>query len=390
MNIGRLFGIQIRIDPSWLIIFALVTYNLTLFLRHFFATWTPASYWLVSALASLCFFASVLAHELAHSLVARAQGVQVRSITLFLLGGVAQLQKEPPTARVELTTALAGPLTSFGLGVLLIGLGRGTLTVDTAALFQQGSTTGSLSPLSTIFLWLGAVNILMAVFNMIPGFPLDGGRVLRAALWGLTRDLYKATRWTTWIGQAIAWSIMAVGFSFLFGVQIPGLGSGLASGLWLIIIGWFLNTASASTYQQAEMRHKLTGVPVVRLMRRDAPTVQPSWTVGDVFHMHGGDRDEQAFPVLDDLVLVGIVTREDLIKIPREAWPDTLIEQVMTPEEKLATIAPDEDASQAMERLQQRGVRQLPVVRDNCEFLGLLRHHDILRWLQLNQEARGV
>jgi len=176
----------------------------------------------------------------------------------------------------------------------------------------------------------------------------------------------------------------------LFGARIPGLGDGMASGLWLLFIGWFLNAASASSYQQATLRHQLEGVPVANLMWRDTPTVQPSWLLSDLALIYRTENEEQAYPVLDDNLLVGIVTREDFLRVPREAWSTTRIKDIMTTGEALATIAPHEDASEAMDRLLQRGLRQLPVVRENCEFLGLLRRRDIVRWIQLQQEVRGV
>ena len=296
------------------------------------------------------------------------------------------MQREPPTARVELTTAVAGPLASLGLGGLMVLLARGGLAAQNG---PAAALVAQMAPVLTILLWLGTVNLLLAAFNMIPGFPLDGGRALRAVFWALSGSLRKATRWASWIGQSIAWLMIALGAVLLFGVSVPYIGSGFSSGLWLLFIGWFLNSASTHSYQQAALRDVLTGVSVLRLMRRDLPTVAPTCTLTNLVQDHVMSRDDQAFPVLDNQMLIGIVTLDAVRRVPREQWPTRRVEEIMTPQEQLATISPHEDASEAMNKLIQRDVSHLPVVLDNCEFLGLLRRHDIIRWLQLNQEAIG-
>jgi Zn-dependent protease/CBS domain-containing protein len=381
-RLGRLFGISIRIDWSWLLIFALVTWNLTSILSQVYPALGDTPRWIMASSASLLFFASVLAHELAHSLVARAQGVPVRSITLFLLGGVASLQREPPTPKVELTTAIAGPLASLALG-------GGLLLVSRAIFPTPISRLSAMAPLQTLLIWLGSINLLLAVFNMIPGFPLDGGRVLRAILWGISKSLVKATRWAAAIGQTIGWMMIVLGAALLFGVNLPLLGSGAISGLWLVFIGWFLNTASAQSYQHVALQNSLSGISVARLMRRDPPSVEPACTITCLVDNYAIRSDEQDFPVLDHNFLVGIVTLDDVHRVPRDQWPRVRVDEIMTPQAELVTISPQEDASEAMNKLIQRDARQLPVVLENCEFLGLLRRCDIMRWLQLNQKAIG-
>lgn len=207
-TIGRLFGIQIKIDWSWLLIFVLVTWNLSVVFGEIHTGWAIALRWSVALTAALLFFVSVLAHEMAHSLAAQAQGVPVRSIMLFLFGGVSNIQREPPSPRAEFFITIVGPVTSFVIGALITVAGVVLMPLPpTARLTVQEATAlaAELSPLTTVLLWLGPINIFLGLFNLIPGFPLDGGRLLRSLLWAITDDLRRATRWASWVGQGIAW-----------------------------------------------------------------------------------------------------------------------------------------------------------------------------------------
>jgi Zn-dependent protease/predicted transcriptional regulator len=388
-SIGRIFGINIRIDWSWLFIFFLVTWNLGTVFGQAHPGWGPTLTWGMAIVAAFLFFASVLAHELAHSLVARARGIPVRSITLFLFGGVSDIQREPDSPGAEFVMAIVGPLTSIVLGGLLAwlagasaGLLRDTMTNPTA-------TIARLSPLTTLLLWLGSINVILGIFNLIPGFPLDGGRVLRSILWAVTGNLRRATRWASWTGQAIAWLMIIGGISMAFGAQIPFFGTGFTSGLWLAFIGWFLNSASVQSYQQVVVHDILEGVPVERMMRTDPPTCLPDCSISRLVHEHIMRTDDQAFPVLDDGRLVGLVTLEDVRRVSRHAWDTTTVGEIMTPADQLTVVTPDEDAAETLNKLVQRDVRQLPVLRDG-ELVGLLRRRDIIKWLQLHaQTIRG-
>lgn len=392
-RIGRLYGINIRVDWSWLIIVALITWNLNMVFGQVHPSWGQGMRWGLAGVAALLFFASVLAHELAHSLVARAQGIPVRNITLFLFGGVANIQREPSSPKNEFVMAAAGPFISFLIGAVLLLVAASSITAA-GGLSNPGQLITNLSPASTILLWLGSINIILAIFNLIPGFPLDGGRVLRSILWGITNNLRQATRWAAYIGQGIAWMMIVAGIAMAFGMRIPLLGTGLINGVWLAFIGWFLNGASAQSYQQVAIQDILEGVPVSRLMRRDPPTVGPDCVIADLVHTHLMDSDDQAFPVLEDGWLVGIVTLDDVRRAPRNEWERTTVRDVMTPRARLVTIAPEEDASDAMDKLVQRDIRQLPVISGaratgSAELLGLLRRADIMRWLQVNSERSG-
>jgi Zn-dependent protease/CBS domain-containing protein len=392
-RIGRLFGISIRVDWSWLFILVLITWNLTTIFGQVHPEWGASLNWGLALLAALLFFGSVLAHELAHSLVAKSQGLPVRNIVLFLFGGVSNIQREPGSPKDEFLMAIAGPATSLVLGVIMLLIGAGSL-ITAGQLGQPDMIMRNLSPINTILLWLGSVNLILAIFNLIPGFPLDGGRVLRSILWAITNNLRRATRLASFVGQAIAWIMIVAGISMAFGVRIPFFGTGLISGLWLAFIGWFLNSAAVQSYQQIEIQDILEGVPVSRLMRQNPPTVEPYCTISDLVHTHVMGTDDQAFPVMQQGHLVGIVTLDDIRRVPRTDWDSELVQEVMTPSQKLVTTAPNEDASQALEKLIQRDVRQLPVVvpssaSSSPELLGLLRRRDIMRWLQLHSDHPG-
>ena len=252
-SIGHIFGINIRVDWSWLLIFVLVVWNLASVFGGVHPDWGPALSWGTALVAALLFFGSVLAHELAHSLVARARGIPVRGITLFLFGGVSNIQREPPSAGAEFIMAIVGPLTSVVLGAILLVIGVASAGPLPNAAADPNQFLASLGPLTTLLLWLGTVNIVVGIFNMIPAFPLDGGRVLRSIFWAISNNLRKATRWASWIGQGIAWLMIVAGIAMVFGVQLPVLGTGPISGLWLAFIGWFLNSSASRSYQQVEL-----------------------------------------------------------------------------------------------------------------------------------------
>jgi Zn-dependent protease len=391
--VGRLYGISIRIDWSWILILLLITWNLAATFGQAHPGWGSGLRWGLSVLAALLFFASVLAHEMAHSLVARSQGLPVRDITLFLFGGVSNIEREPSNPKNEFWMAIAGPLTSLVVGALLLLIVVGSVVINRGFNTIPTQLLSNLTPLATILLWLGSVNIILGIFNLVPGFPLDGGRVLRSILWGITHNLRTATHWAAIFGQVIAWIMIVAGISMVFGMYIPFFGTGLVSGLWLAFIGWFLNSASTQSYQQVKIKDILEGVPVARIMRSNPPTVDPDCTIDELVQDHMMNSDDQAFPVLDQDRLVGIVTLDDVRKLRREDWPTARVSQIMTSASNLVTVTPEEDASSAMEKLIERDVRQLLVVRPGAyggDLIGLLRRQDIMRWLQLHNEDKAV
>jgi Zn-dependent protease/CBS domain-containing protein len=386
-TIGRIFGIQINIDWSWLFIFLLVSWNLSAVFGNIHPGWDTGLRWAIALLAALLFFLSVLAHEIAHSLAARAQGVPVRSITLFLFGGVSNIQREPPSPRAEFIITIVGPITSIVIGVLVTIAATGlTSPLVEVNLSDPQAVAAQLSPFATILLWLGPINLVLGLFNLVPGFPLDGGRLLRSTLWAITDNLRQATRWASWVGQAVAWLMIITGIAMVFGVEVPFFGTGFVSGLWLVFIGWFLNTAASQSYRKVVINDILEDVPVSQLMRRDPPTVSANSSVASLVHDHMMGTDEHAFPVMSDDQMVGLVTLEDVRSVSRDKWETVPIRNIMTPVEQLSTLSPDEDADDALHELQRRDVRQLPVL-EMGQLAGLLRRRDILKWLQIQGET---
>jgi Zn-dependent protease/predicted transcriptional regulator len=388
IRIGRIFGIQIILDYSWIFIFLLVTWSLTSSFARAHPEWGAGGNLGLAVAGALLFFGSVLVHELAHSLVAIAQGLPVRNITLFLFGGVANIQREPPSPRAEFLITIVGPIASFLLGVLFTLLGGVAGEVGTIARAPE-AVLARLGPLATMLLWLGSVNLILAVFNLIPGFPLDGGRVLRSALWAATGDLQKATRWASWVGQAVAWLFIVGGVAMAFGTRLPFFGTGLVSGLWLIFIGWFLNGAAIQSYHQVMVYDLLEGVPVARLMRERVPTVAPETPVNTLIQEYLLGTDEHAFPVVEGERLAGLVCLEDVRKVPREAWTMTTVRQIMTSAGDLVVTTPEEEVTAALQRLVGRDVSQIPVMQAG-RFVGMLRHRDIARWLELRSESAAM
>jgi Zn-dependent protease/CBS domain-containing protein len=385
IRIFHVFGIDIRIDWSWLLIFGLVAWNLSVVFSQTHPDWgLPLSIGIALA-ASVLFFGSVLLHELAHSLVANARGMSVRNITLFLFGGVSNIEREPPSPGTEFLMAVVGPLTSIVLGILLALLASAMTPMAEGAVTDPQQLMAGLSPLTTLLAWLGSVNIFVGLFNLIPGFPLDGGRLVRSALWAATGNLRRATRWASWLGQGLGWLMMAAGIAQVFGLQIPLLGGGTISGLWLAFIGWFLSSAASQSYRQVVVNDILEDVPVGRVMRSSPPSVPSDISIDSLVHDHVMQTDDHAFPVVDGEKFVGIVTLDDLRSVSRDAWDTTTVGQVMTPTSELVTVTTDEDAAEAMTKLQRLDVRQLPVTR-NGSLAGLLRRRDIVKWLQLQSD----
>jgi Zn-dependent protease/CBS domain-containing protein len=385
-RVGRIFGIEIHVDWSWVFIFLLVSWNLAAgVFPAWHPDWGPGLNWGVAIVAALLFFGSILLHELAHSLVARARGLPVRRITLFLFGGVSNIEREPSSPKTEFLMAIVGPITSIVLGVIFLFLGNIMAARIAETMADPVAVFSRLDPLTTLLLWVGPINIIVGLFNLVPGFPLDGGRVLRSILWAVTKDLRKATRWASAVGQMFGWLFIVAGIAMVFGVEIPIFGSGLIGGLWLAFIGWFLNNAAESSYHQLVIQDLLEDVPVARLMRPSVSVVSPDLPVSSLVFDLMMNTDEDAFVVMEGNRVVGMVSLEDMRKLPREAWERTTVREIMTPIERLAVATPEEDVSEALSEITNRDVRQLPVVKDG-RLVGMLRRRDIVKWLQLQSD----
>jgi Zn-dependent protease/CBS domain-containing protein len=363
IRIGRIFGIQIALHPSWFVIFLIVTYTMAVGeLPRTFRTWDEGLYWVVGALISLLFFASVLAHELSHSLLARRFGIRVRDITLFIFGGASTLEGEAQRPRDEALIAAAGPLTSIAIGVLLLGL-------DAATGQEQ---------LAAIFSWLGFINITLGLFNLIPGFPMDGGRILRAILWKIRGDRNAATRNAAGVGRLFGYLLIAGGIFLIF------QGANLFTGVWLALIGWFLSNAAESAVAQMTVEHALKGIKVREVMESDPPSITPNESVNDLVNERLIRGEHRSFLVRhDDGGLAGIVTLSDVRRMPRENWEAARVTDIMTRYADLATIGPDAELETALKLLQEREVNQLPVVTDEGRtVVGLLTRAGILRLIE--------
>jgi Zn-dependent protease/CBS domain-containing protein len=383
-RLGRMWGVDILVSWSWLLISALVSWSLSITFGQIHPEWSPSLRWGMALLAAFLFFGSVLAHELAHSLVALARGVPVFNITLFMFGGVSNMQKEPSTPAEEMVITVMGPLTSLFLGAVCLVLGAGGSGVNAASLTAPAILL-QLEPLSTTLAWLGSINILIGLFNLIPAFPLDGGRIVRSILWAITMNVRKSTRWAAWLGQAIAWGLILVGFLMLVGIRMPFFGSGIFNSLWLIFIGAFLSNAAQTGYRQAVMEDKLSAVSVRSVMQTSVPVIPSGASLGELLHRHLAHPDGQALFVIDGQEVVGMVAMKDVKKSLPERWPTTTVGDIMTPVSDLQCVTADEDVADALDCLQQSEMRHIPVMFDN-RVVGLLHQRDVNRLLQLQSQ----
>jgi Zn-dependent protease/predicted transcriptional regulator len=385
-RIARIAGIDVVLDWSLVFIFTLIAFSLSMGLfPAWHPEWSSALNWATGLSAAVLFFASVLAHEMSHALVGRAQGMEINRITLFIFGGMAHLRAEPRNWRAELRMAAVGPVTSLVLGVFfmtLAGLLTGPVEMDPA---NPEAFLSQLGPVASLLTWLGPINIVLGLFNLVPGFPLDGGRILRALLWGITGDLRSATRWASELGRGFAWLLILLGVGMVFGLRVPIFGSGPVSGLWLAFIGWFLHNAALTSYRQLLIKETLEEVPVKRLMRTRVITLEPDLTVEALVNDHMMGSDQRAFPVTENSRFMGLVCLQDVRKIARDNWPGTSVKDIMTAADQLSILAPNDDAAEALFELARRNVNQLPVVSEGG-FQGLVTREDILKWLMLHGE----
>ena len=363
IRIGRIFGVQIGLHPSWFVIALIVTYTLAAGeLPSLYRGWSEWLYWVIGAIVSLFFFASVLAHELSHALVARRFGLRVRDITLFIFGGAATLEGDPKRPMDEALIAAAGPLASLAIGIVL--------SVADAAIEQEqvGAIVG----------WLGYINLSLGLFNLIPGFPMDGGRILHSILWRVRGDRNAATRNAAGVGRLFGYGLIAGGV-YLIIQQVS-----LFGGVWLALIGWFLSNAAESTVAQMSVEHALRGIKVREVMENDPPSVSPNMTVAELVNDRLIRGEHRSFLVRhDDGGLAGIVTLSDVRRMARENWESARVTDIMTRYADLATIGPDAELEVALKLLQEREVNQLPVVTDEGRTaVGLLTRAGILRLIE--------
>lgn len=369
IKLGRIGGIEIGLHYSWLIIAVLIAFSLAAHFHQVRPEWTTAVVWAAALITSMLFFAALLLHELAHSLVAKSRGLKVRAITLFALGGVSQIESEASDAKSEFWIAIVGPLTSLVIGVVLVGIVR-------LSGWPQGAEP--TSPVNAVLLWLGYINIALAVFNMIPGFPLDGGRVLRSIIWWITGKPERSTRIAAQIGQVVAFIFIFYGlYRFFVGANFGGL--------WLAFIGWFLLDAARGSSLQVGLLSRLRDHRVADVMETGCARVEAYLSVRDFvdqYVLHGAAR---CFVVTQNDQPVGLVTVNDAKHVSREDWGQTSVQSIMRPLSSVRTVPPEMPALKALELMGRENLNQLAVVSDG-QLQGIFSRAQIVHFLQIHSE----
>ncbi len=364
--VGRLLGIPLLINVSWFVVFAIVTLSLVAGqLPGRYPHWSNATYVAVGLSTSLLFFGSVIVHELAHSVVARRIDIPVKSITLFIFGGMAQITRDARRPSGELAMAAAGPIASFALAALFAVLWVATRRVH--------------EPLTALSGWLALVNLSLGVFNLLPGFPMDGGRILRSLLWWATGSFQKATRIAVGVGYAISYLIIGGAIAIIF--TNP---SNFLSALWLIVIGWFLRQAAGSSLRQSQVRAALEDYQVRDLMSINFPAIPPSTTLLEMTNLHAMGGLRQWFLVVQHGVLQGLVSMSDLHKANEPLWGTTSVTAVMTPLAELIHVEPQVAALEALELMEDKDIHHLPVVESGV-LQGVLTHDGLARAAQMRR-----
>jgi len=357
-KIGKIMGIPIRLHFSWLIIFGLITWSLS---TYYFPKAAPdlptGSYWIKGTLAALLLFASVAFHELAHSFVAQRYKISIESITLFIFGGVAQMKGEPPNPKAEFRIAIAGPLSSFFLSILFFFLSWNT-TVGIKALFS----------------YLAQINFIIGVFNLIPGFPMDGGRVLRSVIWEKKKNFYYATQKASSIGQKIAL------FFIIFGIL--SILTGMSGGLWLMLVGWFLYTAAQASYHQSTLQESLAGIKVRDIMVKDIVTLSSFITVDEAVNNYFLRYGYGGFPIIDDGKFLGIVTLKEVKNIHRENWGSEKVADILVPHDKRWEVSREDDVMKTLELMIKEDKGRLVIIENN-KLSGLITRNGIARYVQI-------
>jgi Zn-dependent protease/predicted transcriptional regulator len=363
--IGKAFGISLRLHYSWFIIFALITWALAAsYFPTVYPTWSLTAKIAAGVITSLLFFGSVLAHELMHSIVAQRKGIPVQAITLFIFGGVSQISAEPKQPGDELRIAIAGPLTSLALGGIFWGIW-----------FWLHGQSGTGEFVGAIAYWLGLINVFLAGFNLIPGFPLDGGRILRSILWGRSHNLRSATKTASNVGRVAGYIFIFIGIFLIFR-------GNWFNGLWLIFIGWFLENAAVGSYRQVALQDVLQGHRVSEIMTSDCLTVSPSLSIERLVNEHMLASGRRCFPVIEGNHVVGLITLHNIRAVPRNLWNMKTVREAMTPFEDLKWVGPDTDLSNVLRILTEDNINQVPVVRDHS-VVGMVSRENILSFIDI-------
>ncbi len=366
IRIGKIFGVEIFISYSWFFIFGLVTFSLAfgLFPAEF-PTHSSGSNMIIALFASALFFASLLFHEMSHSLVANLNNIPIKKITLFIFGGMSHMSEEPKAPGAELKMALAGPASSFVLaGAFYL-------------IFRLMAGAGLRSEYFAAFSWLAQINLFLAIFNLAPGFPLDGGRVVRAVVWRISGNFERATNVAARAGQGVAFVL--IGFGVLLFL------AGELGGLWLVMIGWFLNQSAAGSFRQVMIERTLADVTVADIMSHEVKTVGPKTTLADLVDHYFLRHRFGRFPVLEGEDLRGIVTLHDVKDIARERWPVVTVGEIIEPLTEAEQITPGEPAVQALKQMAKEDIGHL-LVFDESRLVGLVTKTDIIALIRIRGE----
>jgi Zn-dependent protease/CBS domain-containing protein len=367
-RVARIAGIEVRIDSSWAVIALLITYSMYLRLSVLYPELEGGGAVGLAILSAVLFFGSVLVHELAHALVAQARGIRVQDITLFLFGGATRAKVDSRGPGDEFLIAVVGPLTSgllAGLFAIVAGLGREVLT----------------RPLAGTLGYLAWTNLLLAAFNLVPGFPLDGGRLLRSAIWKATGSLARATRVASVAGQGVGWLLVAAGVAWL-------LAGDLAGGIWFAFIGWFLVQAARSSYQELQLQQLLRGVEAEEVMAADLVRIPPELSLQDAVDDYFMRYDHGAFPVDEQGRTIGLLTLRGVRRVPREQWPTRRVREAMVPLGDQVVVAPDARMDGVVDKLQDGEAGRVLVVQEG-EVVGIITPSDLTRWLRRWRTLEG-
>jgi len=370
-RLGKILGIPVEINYTWFIIFGLITWTLARgYFPYVLPQYSALTHLIMAVIAAILLFLSLLLHELSHSIVAIKSALPIKGITLFIFGGVAHMTKEPPDPKTEFKMAIAGPLCSFALSFFF--------WIITNILYNLKIAP----PVVAITNYLFILNGLVAIFNLIPGFPLDGGRIFRAGLWSYLKDLKKATRIASNFGKGFAYFLMFVGLFeiFKFGALIPGF--------WLIFIGFFLLEAAEMSYQQVVMKTTLTGMQVRDIMTKDVVTVGADITLHDLVEQYFFKFRFHSFPVISDDTLLGLVTLHNVKEIPREEWGAKKAKEAMTPIDENLVISGDAEVTDALSKMAKNGVGRLLVIEDS-KLIGILSQRDIMSLFEFKTDLGG-
>ena len=369
IRLGRIAGISIGLHYSWFIIAFLITLSLIGRFSAVMPKWSSATVWSAAIVTGLLFFVALLLHELAHSLLAKSRGLRVRAITLFALGGVSQIESEAPDAKSEFWIAIVGPLASLVIGIVCLLLARSTGWI----LNSEPRT-----PISAVLVWLGYINLMLAAFNLVPGYPLDGGRVLRALIWWNTHSIDRSTRIAARVGQVVAFLFIFLGlYQFFLGKNFGGL--------WLAFIGWFLLDASRSSYAQVEIIEGIRDRRVSDIMDHDFSAVEAHLSLQDFVHRYLLASGRRCFVVVQNNNLAGLITTKEVSGVERDRWPQTSVQSVMRPLSQLRTVMPDTPAIRALEIMSREDINQLPVVSDG-QLVGLFSRSSVMGFLRNRAE----